>query len=287
MAKGRKEMMFSVNKVYDMYLLMLLTLDEVRGYAEFRIEENRKKQLPSQEDLNPNTRFIDNRVFNALTHSNALLRAREKSKVSWVNEREMFKKLFEAIRDSDHYKNYMASSPTMEDDRDFAIAVFKEFIANSELISNYFEEHSIYWQDDLDQVCVAVIRTIKGLKEGGQIELLPLFKDEKEDLDFVKKLFEKTVLQGEENVGFIMDKTKNWELDRIASMDMLLMQMAITEARHFSEIPIKVTLNEYIEISKFYSTPRSNGFINGVLDKVFFDLKEGGQIKKLGRGLIG
>lgn len=284
---GRKELMHSIDRVYDMYLFMLKTFEEIHRIAEHRITENKKKKLPSEEDLNPNTALIDNGIFQALTNDSALAKTYEKKHIAWTDMEDTFKKIYREINRSELFANYMNGSSLFKDDKEFVINLFKEFVVNNEMLHHFFEEKSIYWQDDLDLVCVAVIRTIKGIEEGQPISLLPLFKDEKDDKDFIQKLFDLTVLNSEENIKVIMSKTRNWEIDRIATMDMLLMQMAIAEVREFAEIPEKVTLNEYIEISKFYSTPKSNGFINGVLDKAFDELKKDGRIKKMGRGLIG
>ncbi|MBX7095891.1 MAG: transcription antitermination factor NusB, partial [Flavobacteriales bacterium] len=199
------------------------------------------------------------------------------------------KKIFNELRTSEEYAKYMTDpGRSFEEGQDFIMAFFKDKIANGETVLNYLEETSINWVDDIDLVCATVLKTIKGFKESDNefAALSDLYKDKEEDEKFVRDLFRKSILQSQENEDIISSKTENWELERIASMDMLLMKMAITEVREFSTIPVKVTLNEYIEISKFYSTPRSNGFINGILDKVFLELKKEGKIKKIGRGLI-
>lgn len=289
LTKGEKELLFSIEKVYDLYLYLLQTLGEVRNYAEYRLDENKKKQLPSEEDLNPNTKFINNQVILQLANNEELLKLSESKKINWAGQRDdIFKKIYEEMRESELFSAYMADEEqSFKKDKIFATEIFKEFICNSELIHHFIEEISIFWHDDLDLVCGAVLKTIKKASaDKPQFDLLPLYKDLKEDKKFVKELYRKTIVNDKETIGLIGGKAHNWELDRVAVMDMVLMKMAINEAKEFKEIPTKVTMNEYIEISKFYSTPKSNGFINGILDKVFFDLKESGEIKKLGRGLI-
>ena len=174
---------------------------------------------------------------------------------------------------------------SFEDDLAFTVELFKEEIANSEVLYNHLEELDIHWIDDIDLVCSMVVRTIKGFTEKEQ-NILPLYKDEKDEVSFVKELFRKTIKLNDESETLIDDLTKNWELDRIAKMDVLLMKMAITELQVFPNIPTKVTLNEYIEISKFYSTPKSHAFINGILDKAISKLTTDKKIKKSGRGLM-
>jgi N utilization substance protein B len=154
------------------------------------------------------------------------------------------------------------------------------------LIYHFFEEKSIQWLDDIDLACAMVLKTIKAFSEEGTNEILPLFKDPEDEKEFVRILLRKTIDNDKENLELIDDLTKNWELDRIAKMDIILMKMAITELQQFNYIPKKVTLNEYIEISKFYSTPKSNAFINGILDKAVDRLEKENKIQKIGRGLM-
>ncbi len=288
-AKGEKELFHSIDKIYDLYVYLLLMFEEVRLFAANKIEDDKKKRLPTEEDLNPNLKFINNQIFHLLANNAPLQRELQQRKIAWGVEQEFVKKIFNIIRASEEYEAYMSNRENnFEEDRELAIRIFKKYIANFDLIHHYFEEKSIYWMDDLDLVCTMVIKTIKSFDENSTTSspLMALYKDEADEKEFIKGVFRKTILNNDEHEKMIEDKTKNWELERIAMMDVLLMKMAITEARVFSTIPIKVTLNEYIEISKFYSTPKSNVFINGILDKIFAELKDEGKIKKIGRGLI-
>lgn len=288
-ARAEKELMKNIDRIYDLYLMYLLMLSDLQTMASNRIEEGRNKKLPSKADLEPNMKFVDNKILNLLSNNKALLAETHKRKLSWAGEQDLLKKTFNEIRSSEVYEKYMNDpGRSFEEAQEFIVTLFKDFIANSEAVQNYLEERSINWLDDIDLVCATVIKTIKGFTESSDeyATLSPLYKDEDEDEKFVRDLFKKCILNSESTEALISSKTENWELERIASMDMLLMKMAITEVLEFPTIPVKVTLNEYIEISKFYSTPKSNGFINGILDKVFLQLKNDGKIRKVGRGLI-
>lgn len=287
--KTENELMNSVERIYDLYLYLFLTLPELQSKAIHRIEENKKKIMPTAEELNPNTKFIDNKVIELIEASNKLRIASEERKVNWVGDehQEMFKKMLIQIRDSETFFEHMNNGELgFEADKKFVMDLFKIEIANSELLYNFFEEKSIHWMDDIDLSCSMVLKTMKGFEENQTFEFMDLFKDPKDEQDFVRELLRKTISLDKENEALIDDLTKNWELDRIAKMDIILMKMAITEFQIFETIPTKVTLNEYIEISKFYSTPKSNGFINGILDKAIDRLNAEKKIVKVGRGLV-
>ncbi len=288
-AKVEKELTNSVERIYDLYIYMLLTFFELKSIGLVKMEDGAKKIFPTDEDLNPNTKFVNNKLIEALESSVELRSQSELLKVNWmgVAEQEMLKKMYKTIRESETYFEFMNNEQSgYEEDRAFLIALFKEEIANSPLLYNYFEEKSIHWMDDIDLACSMVIKTLKGFNESDEMcTILPLYKDEKDEKDFIKTLLRKSITMEKENVTLIDELTQNWELDRIAKMDIILMGMAITEMQVFNNIPTKVTLNEYIEISKFYSTPKSNGFINGILDKAIARLEKDGKINKVGRGL--
>lgn len=286
--KMEKELMVNIDNMYALYLYFLLTFEEIKDQALHRIEENKKKIRPGKEDANPNMKMVNNRVFALLEKNPVLIREANENKVSWhgAENQEMFRKMLINIRESETYFSYMNSSEdSFAEDLAFAIELFKEEIANSELLYNHLEEKNIHWIDDIDLICSMVIKTLKSFTEESQ-EIMPLYKDKVDEIFFFKELFRKTISLNQESEVIIDELTKNWELDRIAKMDVLLMKMAIAEFQVFPNIPTKVTLNEYIEISKFYSTPKSNGFINGVLDKAIAQLTKEKKIKKTGRGLM-
>jgi transcription antitermination protein NusB len=287
--KSEKELFNAIERIYDLYIFLLLSFSEVKNKASIRIEENKKKQLPTEDDLNPNLKFINNQVITLLENHAELRRISEERKVNWVGaeEQEIFRKMFLQIRESETYFEFMNNGQEgFEEDKGFAVALFKAEIANFPALYHYFEEKSIHWLDDIDLACSMTIKTIKAFEPEGINEILPLYKPDDDEKDFVRDLFRKTISLDDENEKLIDLLTKNWEMDRIARMDVILMKMAITELQVFPNIPKKVTLNEYIEISKFYSTPKSNIFINGVLDNAVLSLEKENKIRKIGRGLI-
>ncbi len=286
---GEKELLHGVDRMYDLYIYYLTMFDSFTHFAELRIEEAKRKKFTKEEDLNPNLKFVNNRFIALLKENKAIKDASINTKINWSGdvEQDVLVKLYNSFIKNEIYIEYMESKEqSFEEDKKFIIKLFKKEICNFELLIHYFEEKSIYWQDDIDLVCSMVIKTLKTFKSPEDTEkaILPLYKDDEED--FIKKLFRKALDNLTDNYAIIAEHTRNWESDRIALMDRLLMNLAITEAQVFPYIPTNVTLNEYIEISKFYSTPKSNSFINGILDKIFSDMQKEGTIKKVGRGLI-
>jgi N utilization substance protein B len=283
------ELMQSVERIYDLYISYILTFPELKGLAEHRMDESKKKLRPTEEDLNPNLKFVDNKLIALIDENKELRRISEERKVNWVGDehQEMLRKILLTIRDSEVYIQHMNDEARdFESDKMFVLDLFKAEIANSEIFYNYLEEKSIHWMDDIDLTCSMVLKTLKQAVEGEKLEILPLYKPNDDEQEFIRELLRKTISLNSENEKLIDDLTQNWELDRIAKMDIILMKMAITELQIFNNIPTKVTLNEYIEISKFYSTPKSNGFINGILDKAIDRLTADKKIKKIGRGLV-
>ncbi len=287
---GEKELLRSLDKLYEIYIYQLSLLVEIVDYANKRIEENRHKFYPTEEDLNPNTRFVENRFIKQLADNKSYNTNVEKYKISWADEEEMIRKLFVEIRNSKFYKEYMNSpDSSYENDKDVIIKIVKKIISESDSLHFYYEERNIYWADDFYTANYLVIKTIKGFDEKqGELTPLPtLFKNNnEEDKDFLVNLFRKVILRSDEYFLLIEGKVKNWESDRLAVMDILLLKMALAELLEFPSIPVKVTLNEYIELSKMYSTPKSKVFINGILDKMIADLRRKNEIKKMGRGLL-
>ena len=294
MNTGEKQLLISLDKLYELFIWQLSLIIEMRDFARTRIEEARLKYLPTDEDLHPNPRFIENRLINQLADNRDYLKKAGNLKISWAESHELLRRLYKIMRESEVYQNYMsAPAVTYFDDRELVEKIMLELWADDEGLRSFFEEKSIYWTDDFDIALIMFERTVKGYKNSfDEFRPLPsLLKDESDedgsdDLQFVKTLYLKTVLHSEEVTKLIASKASNWDIDRIALMDMLLIKMAITEFTDFPSIPVKVTLNEYIELSKGYSTPRSKLFINGVLDKLIFELKESGKLVKMGRGLM-
>jgi N utilization substance protein B len=286
--KVEKELFHSISKSFELYHLYLLLLVEIRLQEEKRIDQGRQKRVPSHEDLNPNTRFIDNRFLKQLTDNRALLRYIDNNGISWSNHPEIVKNIISALHNSPIYQEYMSAPECdYELDRKLVLKLVEKIIAPCDELYSHFEEQSIYWNDEVEFVISMVIKSIKEFnpEKGEEQVLLPEFKDE-DDRDFVKTLFRKSILNYDEYSKLIDQYTKNWELERVAFIDVVLMQIALAEISEFVNIPVKVTLNEYIELAKHYSTSKSGVFINGVLDKVVSHLKNEKKIFKTGRGLM-
>lgn len=289
LVKVERDMLNGIDKIYDLYIYQLAFLLELKHVANVLIEEAKNKKLPTKEDLDPNMKFVQNKFLQKLEENIHLKREINNRKISWNNEFELVKKVFNNIKASEIYGKYMnASDDTYKTHKAFIAEVFKEFVADFELINHFYEEKHLHWGDDIYLVNPAVVKTVESYSEnaGADHELSVLYKDKEEDVQFIRELLHQTAIRNEEVEKLIADKTKNWEVERIAMMDVLLMKMAITEMLHFSNIPVKVSLNEYIEISKMYSTPKSKIFINGILDKLVADFKSENKLNKMGRGLM-
>lgn len=289
MGRSEKELHFNIQKSYELYHYLLLLIIDVVLYAESRIELARNKRIPTFEDLNPNTRFIDNRLVDQLRNNDRLLRFIDQHKLNWTNYPELIREIYTRVVASEEYAGYVSAEENdYAADKRMITHIYTHVIFPSESLVQILEEQSIYWNDDLEFITSMIVKTIKKFREGDGPDkpLMVLYKNE-EDRDYVVKLFRQTILHRDEYVEYIKQNTRNWDLERIAFMDILIMQMAIAELVGFPSIPTKVTLNEYLEISKYYSTSKSNIFINGVLDKVVMQLKENKKILKTGRGLIG
>ena len=280
---AEKELFFSLSKAYDMYNYLLLLMVEVTKQAERKQSAAKSKLLPTAEELYPNTKFVDNRFIAQLEVNKQLLEFSETQKKTWENESEFVKSLCEKIMDSDMYKEYMASeTSSYEEDRELWRKIYKRIIFNNPELDQVLEDQSLYWNDDKEIVDTFVLKTIKRFdeKNGAKQELLPEFKDE-EDQDFARRLFRRTILNADYYRHLISENTRNWDLDRVAFMDVIIMQIALAEILSFPNIPVSVSLNEYVEIAKLYSTPKSGSFINGTLDGIVNVLKEENKLNKI------
>lgn len=282
-----KEYHLSVKKTYDLYHYFLFLLVKVADYANDRMDIARNKILPTREDLNPNTRLVDNPIIHMLRNSRGLTNYIAENKLSWADNPEIIKKLYQKITESEYYNKYMSERDTnFTKDKEFVTNVFTFEFEGWELLYQLLEEQSIFWNDDIEFVLGMILKTIENFKENRlEAKLMPIYKND-EDRDFGIKLLRKSVLNYSTYRELIDKYTKNWEVERIAAMDILIMVVAITEIMEFPSIPIKVTLNEYIDIARFYSTAKSNEFVNGILDKIVIDLQSENKIVKTGRGLM-
>ena len=286
--KAKKALDHSIDKMCQLYLLLLSMIAEMQGLAIDKIEAGRKKQLPTEEDLHPNTKFVRNAPLRVLANSKKLKSKLTETSVGWGEHRELLRNLHRSLQDDEEYKSYMNSDErSFRHDRESLIRMFRKHLINETAFQEMLEEESIFWVDDLDLASSMVIKTIKSInEEDDEVEILPVWRNDDDDKEFMEGLFTQTLAQGETNEKLIEEGAQNWELERIALIDRILMKMALAEAKSFESIPLKVTLNEYIELSKYYSTEKSHGFINGILDQLFTKLSESGDIKKTGRGLI-
>jgi len=280
---AEKELFHSIERTYDLYFHLLQLSIEITQYAESRIETKRNKLRPTEEDLNPNTRFIDNKFIKQLSENIQFNEYLAKQKLSWVNHPDIVKGIYDELIATEFYSVYM-NAPAVDyaADKDIWRKIYKKLVLQSEEFDSSIEDQSIYWVDDLEMVISFVIKTIKRFEEekGEDQPLLPMFKDE-EDAEFARKLLRGVLNNGEKHRKMIDENTKNWELDRIAYMDILIMEVALTELFDFPTIPVNVTLNEYIEIAKNYSTEKSGTFINGVLDNIVGQLKKENKLIKV------
>lgn len=290
---GEKQLLLSINKIYELFIYQLSFLSEVKRFAETRIEENKKKFYPTEEELNPNLKFINNRVLLHLEESKDLRSKEELFKINWADEQDLVRKFYNKLNEADFFKTYMNNGQSsLEEDKKLMLKVIDRILAQDDILQSFYTEKSVYYDDGYDLVNILLIKftDLVSKKSDENTKLPPLLKTEKDavntDLEFVKKLFRKVILNNEENDNLIKPKTINWEYDRIPILDLILIKMAITEFVYMDEVPIKVTLNEYIELSKYFSIPKSRTFINGVLDKLIGELKEEGRIKKIGKGMI-
>jgi transcription antitermination protein NusB len=289
LAQAETELMFSIGKSYDLYHYLLLLVLDVADIANEKIDQALQKRMPSHEDLNPRRRFVDNHLIAQIRNNTEFTNYISSKKLSWVNHAHIPRLLYNKMMVWEVYEEYMkAENNNYLSDKKFIIRLITELFSNSEDLHSNLEEQSIYWNDDMEYISSMVEKTLKKFKtdSSGSAPLMPLFKNA-EDEEFVKILFRKAVLHSTKCSELIDKNTTNWEVDRIALMDILVMQLAITEILEFPEIPVKVTLNEYIEIAKYYCTSKSSTFVNGILDNIVKEIRDEGLFNKFGRGLVG
>ncbi|NNC82268.1 MAG: transcription antitermination factor NusB [Flavobacteriales bacterium] len=291
MPKAERQLFFSIEKFHELYVYLLSMMERLHHLRKEKLELQTKRIMATEEDRNPNKRFVENPIFLELEANEELEVACTKYAIQWDEDRmDIIRDIHAKVIKSEAYNEYMEHEVgTEEEDVKIISDLFKKCVANNDLVQHFLDEKSIFWADDLDLAASMALKTMKAWKnvhEQGKGELLPLYKEPEEEKEFVRELFRRSIVESNENEILIDSATKNWDLERIAYMDMVLMKMAISEAKTFKSIPTKVTMNEYIELAKFYSTPKSSTFINGVLDKLFEELKKNGQIKKMGRGLL-
>jgi transcription antitermination factor NusB len=287
--KEEKFLFYSIDAIQDLYLIMLSSLIEICKKETVFLHKSSQKHLATPQERKPNEKFIKNSIFQILAENNSLSIALENRKINnWTLNDDYILLLLDDVKQSKLYANYMRNATnTFEEDKDFIVDLFMDVIVPNEKLYEYLEDNKLTWIDDIPVVNTQIIKQLKAIKPGeqGNFRIPKLFKDN-EDRDFVKDLFRKTVLNESEMSKEYEDKTPNWDTDRIAEIDTIILKMAICEFLKFPSIPIKVTLNEYLELAKEYSTPKSSIFINGILDNLVKELQTNNRIQKVGRGLM-
>jgi transcription antitermination protein NusB len=287
--KEEKFLFQSIENIRDLYLIMVSALTELRKSEEDFIDKSSKKHLATAADRNPNRKFINNKVLLLLDENNSLSIALEDRKINnWKNNDDYILILLEAVKESDIYQKYMHNRENdFEEDRKFVFDLFNEVIAPNEKLYEYLEDYKLTWVDDIPVVNTMISKQLKVLAaEGKDAFSVPRLYKDADDKDFVRDLFRKTVLNEVELAKEFIDKTPNWDTERIAEVDAIILKMAICEFLKFPSIPVKVTINEYLEIAKEYSTPKSSIFINGILDNLVKEYQGGDKMVKTGRGLM-
>jgi len=292
-SKGVKHLLESVDKLYELFIWQLSFLVETKRFAENKITENKHKYIPKYEDLHPNTKYVDNRLLNALENNLDLRKFESEFKISWGEEsQDVVKNYYNLMKDSPEYKKYMTDKvDNFQADKKFIVTMISHYFADLDVLQDFYEDKSIYFCDDYHLVSSLLVDYFGKVKNFDSSTKLPaIYKTDtaeaNADENFIQELFRETISHNEEFGKLIADNTNNWEKERICLMDMIILKMALTEFVCFPFIPVKVTMNEYIEISKYFSTPKSKIFVNGILDKLAKKLTEAGKIDKKGLGLL-
>ena len=285
--KEEKFLFYSLESIQDLYLVMISTLTELKKMEEVFLHKSSLKHLVTTEERNPNKKFINNKVIQLLEESNHLTVSLENRKIdNWEVHDDYIQLLLKLIKESDLYAKYMSNRENnFEEDKQFVLDVFNEIIVPNEKLYDYLEDNKLTWVDDVPLVNTEIIKQLKALKETSEIRMPRLYKDV-DDKDFAKNLFRKTVLNEKDLAQKYIDKTPNWDTERIAEIDTIILKMAICEFLKFPSIPVKVTINEYLEVAKEYSTPKSSIFINGILDNLVKEFQANNTLLKTGRGLM-
>ena len=286
-AASEKNLVLSINRAYDLYFHLLALVPEIAEYAAERIRIGENKKLPTYDDLHPNRKFIENKVIARLVEDEGLQEELKNRKLSWANHRDLIVALYNALIRQTFYQKYMQSEErSFRQDAQLVSDIYMTMLEEFEPLESALEAQSILWNDDLGFLLTMVSRTVLSMREGHEaIKLLPQFKSE-EDLDYAKSLLRNSIASYD-RISLLLDNAmNNWDIERVALMDKIILVTAIAEAENFPSIPVRVTMNEYIDIAKCYSTESSGGFINGILDKIIARLTDEGKIVKSGKGLL-
>lgn len=288
--KLEKILVSRIEKAENLYYIYLLYLVEICNYSIVDASKKASKYIQTESDKNVSTALAHNEVLTLFKNDYNFLHPIDDRGLNGFVDSALVKKLFKKLIESEKYKEYAAKeSKTMEDEVEILRYIVKKVIGSSEELDDMLEQHFINIADDHFVALQSIQKKLKDFKENSKEEFLRdflLLNKSDEDIEFSLELLKKCILHEDEFEALVQPRLKNWELDRVAVIDVILIKMAICEMKYFNSIPLKVSLNEYIDISKEYSTPKSKEFINGLLDKIMKDLKDSGEIKKTGRGLI-
>ena len=290
---GIKNLLESIEKLYELFIWQLSFLVETKRFAENKITENKHKYIPTYEDLHPNLKYVNNKLLNVIENNVDFRKQEAALKINWADDhQDVVKKYYTMMKDTPEYKKYMADkTDNFATDRKFIVTMVTNYFADLDVLQDFYEDKSIYFCDDYHLVSSMLIEFFSKMKNFDVYSKLPtIYKTDtveaNADERFIQELFRETIKHDEEFGKLIADNTNNWEKERICLMDMIILKMALTEFVCFPYIPVKVTMNEYIEISKYFSTPKSKIFVNGILDKLAKKLTESGAIDKKGLGLL-
>jgi N utilization substance protein B len=290
---GEKQLFQSIDKLYELFIYQLSFLLEIKDFALLRMEKNKQKYFPTEDDLHPSQKFVENRALKLLEENKDFQKQVEKLKINWKPEENMILMFYKLLREADFYKKYMADEhSSLEDDKKLLIKVVDRLMQDFDLLISWYDEKNVYYSEGYDLCGVLLVKFVDNIasKFSNDSPMPGIYSTEgqkvNDDKLFVQKLYRKVILNDKELSEIIREKSKSWDYDRIPMLDVILLKMAIEELKEMRTIPIKVTLNEYIELAKYFSTPKSKTFINGVLDKLIVEFKAAGTIKKTGRGLI-
>ena len=290
---GIKNLLESIDKLYELFIWQLSFLVETKRFAENKITENKHKYIPTYEDLHPNMKYVNNRLLNVIEDNVDFRKHEAELKINWANDhQDVVKKYYTMMKDTPEYKKYMADkTDNFANDRKFIVEMVTKYFADLDVLQDFYEDKSIYFCDDYHLVSSMLIEFFTKMKNFDAYSKLPtIYKsdlaEKNADEKFIQDLFRETINHNDEFAKLIGDNTNNWEKERICLMDMIILKMALTEFECFPFVPVKVTMNEYIEISKYFSTPKSKIFVNGILDKLAKKLTEAGKIDKKGLGLL-
>jgi N utilization substance protein B len=287
--KEEKFLLYSIDNILDLYLTMLSSLIEIGKKEAVFIEKSSQKHITTSQERNPNKKFINNTILQILSENNSLSIALENRKINhWELNEDYIQILLDSIKNSGYYAKYMSNAVNnFEEDKQFILDIFTELVVPNEKLYEFLEDNKLTWIDDIPVVNTQIIKQLKLIKSAKDeaFRVPKIFKDQ-EDKEFVTNLFRKTVLNERELAKEYVDKTPNWDSERIAEIDTIVLKMAICEFVKFPSIPVKVTINEYLEIAKEYSTPKSSIFINGILDNLVKEFEIDNKLNKIGRGLM-